>query len=399
MSAWTRRAVVLPLVSWSLLLTFFAGCGPAAGEPTPGTSESEAQGGTGTSEDELGLAKRAAVFTLTNEAENAVLAFKRGTDGRLTQAGRTPTGGAGSGGGLGSQGALTLSPNGRWLLAVNAGSNEISVFAVAGTKLYLASKTSSGGQMPISVTVRGGLVYVLNAGGAGNVTGFHLDWSGCLYAIPGGSRPLSTSASGPAQVSLTSDLRTLVVTEKATNRVTTYSICEDGTLSAPVVTASNGQTPFGFAMTSDDTLIVSEAFGAAAGLGAVSSYRVGRSNGPALVSASLRNGQTAPCWVVVTSDDGYAYASNTPGGTITGLAIDTAGGLTLLGDGGRTAITGEGSRPADMALSHGSQYLYVLEAGSHKVSAFRVRANGSLVAVPLTGTGNLPASTVGLVAI
>src|SRR5262245_3346275 len=349
MSAWTRRAVVFPLAS--LLSTLLSACGPGATAEQQAPTASAGEETTATTEDELGLWRRAAVFTLSNEAENAVLTFKRGQDGKLTPAGRTLTGGAGSGGGLGSQGALALSPNGRWLLAVNAGSNEVSVFAVSGTNLYLTAKVPSGGQMPISVTVRGGLVYVLNAGGTGNVSGFHLEWTGCLYPIPGGTRPLSSAASGPAQVSLTSDLRTLVVTEKATNRVVTYSICEDGTLGAPVVTASNGQTPFGFALTSDDTLVVSEAFGAAAGMGAVSTYRVGRTLAPSLVSASLRNGQTAPCWVVVTGDDGYAYASNTPGGTITGFAIDTAGGLSLLADSGRTAATGDGSRPADMALS------------------------------------------------
>ncbi|HET6438560.1 MAG TPA: hypothetical protein VFG59_10895 [Anaeromyxobacter sp.] len=68
-----------------------------------------------------------AVFTMTDDAAtNAVLAFARATDGSLTYSGSFPTGGAGSGGGeavLGSQGSVALSGNGRFLLAVNAGSD------------------------------------------------------------------------------------------------------------------------------------------------------------------------------------------------------------------------------------------------------------------------------------
>src|SRR5439155_26644254 len=130
-------------------------------------------------------AQRAAVFTLSNETQNAVLAFKRAADGTLTSAGRTATQGAGSGSGLGSQGALALSANGRWLLAVNAGSDELSAFSVSGTNLSVTSVAASGGLHPISVTTRGGLVYVLNAGGTGNVSGFRLDGWGRLSPLPG----------------------------------------------------------------------------------------------------------------------------------------------------------------------------------------------------------------------
>jgi 6-phosphogluconolactonase len=390
MSASSRRAVVFPLLA-SLSLLLAACAAPADQSSSPDDASSV--------DSELSLSQRAAVFTLTNEPQNAVLAFKRGLDGSLTPAGRTLTGGVGSGAGLGSQGALALTPNGRWLLAVNAGSNEVSVFSIYGTSLRLASVTPSGGQMPISVASRSGLVYVLNAGGAGNVAGFWLDGYGRLQRITGATRPLSSSASGPAQVALTPDLRNVVVTEKATSSITTYAVYEDGSLGGPAATPSSGQTPFGFALTSDGTLVVSEAVGAAAGAGTVSSYRVGGSATPSLRSASVRTNQTAPCWVAVTGDDAWAYSANTPAGTITGFAIDTSGDLSLLGDGGQTAFTGAGSKPADLAVSHGSKFLYVLEAGAHAISVFQVREDGSLAPAPVPCADFLPASTVGLVAI
>jgi len=391
MSAWSRRAVVLSLVSsLSLLL---AACGAPA-DQGPGS-----EGPTSTIEDELALAKRAAVFTLNNQVENAVLAFKRAADGTLTPAGQTLTGGAGSAGGLGSQGALTLSANGRWLLAVNAGSNQISTFSVSGTELTLVDVVSSGGVRPISVAVRGSLVYVVNAGGSGNVSGFRLDSTGHLHPIAGSTQPLSAAGSAPAQVSLTSDLHTLVVTEKATDTLSTYAVHADGSLGSPVFTTSSGKTPFGFALSSDDTLVISEAFGGVAGAGAMSTYRVGSSGAPSVVSATVRNGQTAPCWVAITGDDAYAYVTNTGTGNVSGYSLDTVGGLSLFADSGITATTGEGSRPTDLALSHASRFLYVLGGGSHELTAFQVQSNGALVPVPLTGASGFPAGTVGVVAI
>jgi 6-phosphogluconolactonase len=391
MSAFPRKVVVLPLVSaLSLLL---AACSTTAADQ--GSSSEE----TTSIDSELALSQRAAVFTLSNEAQNAVLAFKRGLDGSITPAGRTPTSGVGTGGGLGSQGALAITPNGHWLVAVNAGSHDVSVFSVSGTSLRLASVTPSGGQMPISVATRSGLVYVLNAGGSGNVAGFRLDGYGRLKPISGATRPLSTSASGPAQVAITHDLRNVVVTEKATSSVVTYAVYEDGSLGGAAVTASSGQTPFGFALTSDGTLVVSEAVGAAAGAGTVSSYRVGNSSMPSLRSSSVRTNQTAPCWVAITGDDAYAYSANTPSGTVSGFSIDTAGGLTVLPGDGRAAVTGEGSRPTDLAVSRGAPFLYVLEAGAHAITVFQVRGDGSLVPAQVPCAEDLPASTVGLVVI
>jgi len=122
-----------------------------------------------------------AVYTLTNQAAgNAVAVFTRAADGTLTPAGSYATGGTGTGAGLGSQGAVTLSRDGRLLFAVNAGSNDVSVSSVGAGGLSLLSRTPTGGTLPTSVTVYGSVVYVLNAGGDGNITGFSLDAGGGL---------------------------------------------------------------------------------------------------------------------------------------------------------------------------------------------------------------------------
>src|SRR5262245_43452380 len=106
-----------------------------------------------------------AVYTMSNAtAGNEILTFDRGPHGTLTFAGKIATGGAGTGGGLGNQGGLTLTDDGRWLIAVNAGSNDVSVFAVGAKALTFADLEASGGVRPISVTAHDDLVFVLNGG-------------------------------------------------------------------------------------------------------------------------------------------------------------------------------------------------------------------------------------------
>src|SRR5207253_10424596 len=103
-----------------------------------------------------------AVYTLTNAAAgNSVAVFDRASDGTLTPAGSYSTGGLGSGNGLGSQGAVVLSQGNKWLVAVNAGSNEISVLSVDPVGLTLYDKVASGGVRPISLTSHKDLLYVL----------------------------------------------------------------------------------------------------------------------------------------------------------------------------------------------------------------------------------------------
>src|SRR3989454_1016739 len=152
-----------------------------------------------------------AVYTLTNQvAGNAVAVFNRSADGTLTAAGTIATGGTGTGAGLGSQGAVALSDDGRRLFAVNAGSNDVSVFDVGPAGLSLASRTASGGPLPISLTVHGNVLYVLNAGGNGNISGFTISTTGGLTAIPGSTQLPPRNHVGPAPGAVSPPGRTLL---------------------------------------------------------------------------------------------------------------------------------------------------------------------------------------------
>lgn len=338
-----------------------------------------------------------AVYTLTNAAAgNQVAIFNRDDDGTLTPAGTVATGGLGSGGGLGSQGALVLSEDNRWLFVVNAGSNDISSFAVRHDGLKLVDRVDAGGLRPISLTVHNDLLYVLNAGGSGNISGFRVGAHGALTPLAGSTRPLSGSAVGPAQVQFSPDGDLLIVTEKNTNLIDSYRVAQNGLATGPTAQPSAGSTPFGFAFAKRNRLIVSEAFGGAAGAGAVSSYRVSDKGTLKPASASAPDHQTAPCWVAVTENGRYAYTTNTGSDSISGYEVAQDGSLSLLNANGVTGALSAGSHPIDMGFSRESRYLYVLNSGNGTIAGFRVRSNGSLSSV--AGASALPASVVGLAA-
>ena len=329
-----------------------------------------------------------AVYALTNQASgNAVVIFDRGADGSLSWSSNVATGGTGAGSGLGSQGALALSDDGRWLFAVNAGSNDVSAFQVTASGLSLTSRVSSGGARPISLTVHGGVLYVLNAGGDGNISGFRVGTDGALSPIPGSTRALSGTNVGPAQVAFSPDGQQLVVTEKTTNRLDVYTVDGDGVASAATSTASAGGTPFGFSFGHRDELFVSEAAGSA------SSYVIASDGSLTVASGAVLTHQGAPCWAVVTQNGKFGYTANAQGGSISGFAIANDGSISLIDADGRTAVVGGGN--IDLALSGNSRYLYQLD-GDRSISGFRIEADGHLTAVG--NVAALPASTVGLVA-
>jgi 6-phosphogluconolactonase (cycloisomerase 2 family) len=337
-----------------------------------------------------------AVFTMDNAAAaNHVLAFRRGADGKLKNDGSFATGGRGTGSGLGSQGALVLSSNGRWLFACNAGSDEISVFLVAPQGVVLTDKVSSGGKHPLSLALHRNSLFVLNAGGqvggTDNVAGF-VFFDGRLYPAPESPRALSADNTNPAQVGFSSDGEALIVTEKDTGVIDIFNVDNDGAIDGVKHFESSGQTPFGFAVRGHD-LIVTEAFGGAPDASAASSYELDRDGDLEVISPTVPTTETSACWVVVTGSGRFAYTANTGSGTISGYRLETDGALTLLNADGVTGITGAGSSPADMTLSFDGRFLYCRN-GNGTISAFRVSSNGSLT--PLIGVSGLPLGTAGL---
>lgn len=343
-----------------------------------------------------------AVYAMTNASSgNEIVVYERAHDGTLTFARSVSTGGLGSGGAaplepvdaLGSQSPLLLSQDARWLVAVNAGSNELSVFRVRDSHLELTDKVDSGGLFPASVTLQGGRLYVLNSGGDGNITGFHLQEDGHLMPIPGSTRSLGAGGTqppfflvSPAQVGFDPSGGFLVVTIKGTNRLLVFQVgSEDVPSDTPVVTEASGSTPFGLTFTAQGHLLVAEAFGQATvgtpNAGAVSSYDL-RSDGPLQrVSVSVANLQTATCWIATTPNGRFAYTANNGSNTISGYQVQSSGELALIDESGAVGSTEQ--NPVDLAITRDGRFVYAVNAGSGTVSMYRI----NLESGQLTGLG------------
>jgi 6-phosphogluconolactonase (cycloisomerase 2 family) len=339
-----------------------------------------------------GLEGPGAVYLMTNATGgNSVIVFDRSADGQLTSAGTYATGGTGTGGGLGNQGSVILTKDHRRLYVVNAGSDDISAFHVTRTGLQLlGSPVSSGGVRPVSLTVHGDLLYVLNAGPPGGIAGFRIGTGGALTAIPGSTQPLSGADVGPAQVGFTPDGRVLVVTEKGTNTITTYTVGGDGLASGPNPQASAGNTPFGFSFNQRGDLVVSEAQGGPPNPSTASSYRLDRTGTLELISGQVATTQLAACWIAISQNGKFAYTTNTASGTISSLAIGPGATLTLL-----HAVAGTGTGPLDAAFTPGGRFLYVRNGGG-TVGAFRAEAKGGLTHIG--DFGSLPGGANGMAA-
>jgi 6-phosphogluconolactonase len=329
-----------------------------------------------------------AVYTESNAADgNAVLVFDRAADGSLGAVRSFPTGGLGTGADLGSQGAVALIDH-RWLLAVDAGSNELSVFRIAGDRVVQTDRVPSGGTMPISVTSWLNIVYVLNAGGDGNVTGFRLTPRGKLQAIPASTRGVGGAGAGPAQVGF-SPLGVLVISEKAANQLVTYRLGFGGTLYGMKVQASAGGVPFGFAFAGFNTLVVSEA-----AISSASSYRIGFDGSLNVVSAAVPDLGGAACWAATSKDGRYAYIINAATNTVSGYGIGRDASLSLLEANGVSGTTL--AHPLDGAVSDDGRFLYVIDTAGQAISEFAIGHDGSLTSL---GTmSGIPSSARGLAA-
>ena len=293
------------------------------------------------------------VYTLTNSAAgNAVLVFDRDAHGGLTAAGSVASGGLGSGSGLGSQGAVILDDHAHLLFAVNAGSDSVSSFAVTKSGLDAGRHGAVRRRPADEPHYDHGILYVLNAGTPNSISGLRVDHDGDLTPLAGSTRPLSAPQTGPAQVQFNPHGDVLVVTEKATNRITTFVVDKDGLAGAPAWFPSVGGTPFGFAFAKHDRIVVSDA----APPSGASSYQVNEDGTVSTITGVAATGQPSACWTVVTKNGRYAYTANTGAGSISAYEIGHDGSLTVVG-GGIAATTG--GSPGDSAITGNGRFLYV----------------------------------------
>ncbi|MBA3648004.1 MAG: beta-propeller fold lactonase family protein [Chitinophagales bacterium] len=314
------------------------------------------------------------MYTMSNEPTNKILIYKQLSDGTLSSMGSMVTGGMGSGTGLGTQGAVILDDNHQWLYAVNAGDNTISSLQVhADGSLSSAKTVNSEGFLPVSLTVHGNWLYAVN-GGTSTIAGFMIGTDGSLTYIHGSNLSLSAPNAEPGEIKFSPDGKVVYVTEKATNTITSYIIDDHGVAGHPKFTPSTGDTPFGFDFSGENYMIVSDAFGGADNQGAATSYAIDNSGTVSTINGPLKNGQTAPCWVVITRNGQYAFTSNTNNNTISVYEVMPDG--TIRRQAPRAATTDDA--PIDICLSSNNHYLYVVNQIGHTIGEYKVAAGGRL---------------------
>ena len=348
---------------------------------------------------------KGAVYMMTNEAAgNRLAVFARDGQGLLEFPVFYATGGNGTGGGLGSQGAIAIDGAGDTLYVVNAASDTISVFDLTRKEPTLIDIVSSGGTFPNSIALSGDLLYVLNAGGSVGgvdaITGFKGAAKGKLVPLANSTRSLSAPSVLPAQVSFSPDNQWLVVTERTGNNIDVFEVLGDGRTSAPTFTPSPVTDTFGFVFDSQGYLVVTQANNAVPP-GSVSSYRILADGTAQAITNSLATGtQLAPCWAAITRNGKYVYTVNTASASLSAIEIDSnTGTLTLLnpvGGGGLAGLLPPGTLPTDAAIL-GNEVLYVNIGGSGQIAAFTIEKGGALTELFLSPAGTLPDHANGLV--
>jgi len=337
-----------------------------------------------------------AVFVQTNDpAGNEIAVYDRAGDGTLTRAGTYATGGLGGiaspgteSDHLASQGSLALTRSHHLLIAVNAGSDTISVFRVHGGRLQLMQVLPSGGQFPASIGASRNLVYVLNSGGTGIVQGFRVEGDG-LTPIPGSARSLGLAngdppnfLTAPGQVGFTPNGQKLLVTTKASGSlIDVFQVGHDGLLSStPVANPSATPVPFAFTFGPAGRLVSGEA-----GASSVTTYLI-QAAGTLANPQSASDGQTALCWIQRAGR--FFYVSNTGSNNLSSFWITPSGQPILL----QAVAAATNPGPIDLTVS--GRFLYAETGVDGTVDEFRIADDGSLV--PLGSVTDLPPGIEGI---
>ena len=340
-----------------------------------------------------------ALFLLTGgSGANKVLTYQRASDGSVSYVGATFTRGQGAiaagamADPLASQDGLVLADNNKVLLAVNAGSDTVTVFSVNGTSLSRTEVISSGGLFPSSIAIHGSTVAVLNSGGAGSVAEFTLD-NGTLTAKPGEVRSLGLSnttppgfVAGPGQVGFSPDGTHLIVAAKhSIDAFEVFNISGNGVLgTTPVRTSSQVPVPFAFSFDPSGHLVDVEA-----GNSSLSTYTV-NPNGSLSAIGTVSDGAKALCWLA--GAQGYWFGSNAGSGTVSSFSVNSSGTPSLVN--ATAATTHPGS--TDETVSPDGKVLYVESGGTGAIDAFSIGSGGALS--PIETVWNLPVASEGIAA-
>jgi 6-phosphogluconolactonase (cycloisomerase 2 family) len=382
------------------------------------------------------------LYMQTNEVENKIVHYRRSPDGGLTEVGRMPTGGAGSGvfkpisgqpsapNAFEGAASVILSPDRRFLFTTNGGDNSVSSFAVSdggGLTLLDIQPTGnpvtgrSGTAKSLAYSPLTSTLYVLHSFGPDHVRIMSVDASGRLalrldrYSVntPGKDNRVATmvvlspdgrfvlvgttfdepptanpDGSPILWVQRNGQAKSIASNEPDPDGIAVFPVAADGTLATPSFHDAHGGSPFyiAFLHRRPDTFVIGQAVGDGIVMGTIDPHggvRIGR-----LIQIDTSAGKPSElCWLSVTPDDKTVFATNFGYSNISSFHLN--GGDPQIardpacpkvpGDGTFRALNGTvSSGPSDNWVSPDGAYLYQIYGNASKLVGYAIQPDGSL---------------------
>jgi WD40 repeat protein len=382
------------------------------------------------------------LYIQTNEVRNSIIHYFRGPDGKLSELERIPTGGAGSGtykpvsgqesapNAFEGANSVILTPDRRFLLATNGGDNSVSSFSVSmdGKLTLLDAKRTgnivdgrSGSAKALAYSPAHGTLFVLHALGPDHLRLMSVDEDGMLSPRPERYtvNTMDKTDRVATMASLSPDEKFLVV---GTTFDQPAAANPDG---SPILWAEKNGVPHSIASNAPDPdgLIVFPV-GAYGALGEakfqdggggspwnvqflhhrpdcfVLGYAVGDglalcridedgtvTAGP-ITQVDTSGGKPSElCWVSVSPDDQWTFATNFGYGYLTSFRVD-GNTITVAKDPACPKVPGDGtfralngtvsSGPADNWLSPAGDFLYQVYPNASKLVGYAIQPDGGL---------------------
>jgi 6-phosphogluconolactonase len=334
------------------------------------------------------VGEKSFVYTITNpNGANSIAAYERNTEtGELTFRATYPTGGRGTGGVVDSQSPLIIDPTGAFLIAVNPSSNDISVMAIQadGSLQLVGLPVPSRGIEPVSLAIRGDLLYVANLGNAttpASYAGFFLNEDGSLTRI---KRIIELNiGDNPTQILFNQAGNLLVGLQLGNRVINCFRIKASGRL-RQVGQLGNQTGPFAgvFNPANDSQLIVGDVR-----LPGAVSYTVTKQGDIQQISAIRNAPERAACWIIANRSGEFYWVSNTGTNSVSLFSLDGTGALNLVSSHNTLAF---GRLPFELAIDRDNRFLYELNIAS----------GGTIHALRVTGdTANAGLEDIGAVAV
>ena len=395
------------------------------------------------------------LYMQTNEVKNCIIHYHRSANGTLTEVERVATGGAGSGtykpisnqdsapNAFEGAGSVILSPDRKFLFATNGGDNSVSSFAVddqGRLKLIDTKPTGnavegkSGTAKSLAYSPSKGMLYVVHSFGPDHVRIMSVSSDGKLtprmekYTCNTKDKPhriptqavlspdgkfllVGTTFDVPIAISGTypdgspilwvdgpdGKPRSVASNAPDPDGIVVHRVNADGTLGEGSFQDGGGGSPFyiQFLNNRPDTFIVGYAVGDGVALGGID--KDGRIAMGKLVPIDTKRGKIAElCWLALSPDDRFLYASVFGYSDVTSFELD---GLNIRvakdpacpeieGDGTFRALCGDiSSGPSDNWLSPDGSYLYQIYGNASKLVGYATKPDGALeevtgVAIP-----------------